>query len=151
MNDNTDSDPPVSTPLTQSINRIDQTDRVVIPVIDEQIQVGKRIVETGQVRIRKTVHHEEQVVDLPLVHEEFNVERVAINQYVDTAPAIRYEGETTVFPVLKEVVVIEKKLVLVEEVHITKRQTTTHDPQRIVLRKEEIAVDHLANPPERPA
>ena len=122
-----------------------------IPVIEEQIQVGKQVVETGRLLITKTIREEEQQVDLPLLQEEFSVERVPINQYVDTPPATRVEGDTTIYPVLKEVLVIEKKLVLIEEVRITKRQQITHDSQSIILRKEEITVDRIASQPERPA
>lgn len=129
---------------------IETGDRV-IPVIEEQIQVGKQVVETGKLRITKTIHEEAQQVDLPLLQEEFSVERVPINEYVDTPPATRVEGDTTIYPVLKEVLVIEKKLVLVEEVRITKRQQIAHDPQHIILRKEEVTVDRIASQSERPA
>lgn len=127
------------------------TEDVVIPVIEETVQLSKRVVETGRFRIAKTVHQEEQLVDLPLSHEEVSVEHVPINEYVDVPPAIRYEGDTTVYPVLKEVLVIEKKLVLVEEVHVTKRLVTTNERQSVIIQKEEISVDRMPNDPERSA
>ena len=128
-----------------------ESESLLIPVIEEQLHISKQLVETGRVRIIKTVHEEEQLVNLPLLHEEFHVERVAVNQYVDSPPAVRVEGDTTVYPVLKEVIVVEKKLVLVEEVHVTRRQVTTHDPQPVTLRREEITVDRIASESERPA
>lgn len=128
-----------------------ETNSLLIPVIEEQVQISKQLVETGRVRITKTVHEDEQLVDIPLLHEEFHVERVAVNQYVDLPPAVRVEGDTTVYPVLKEVVVVEKKLILVEEVRVTKRQTTTNEPQQVVLRREEVTVERIANESERPA
>ncbi|GAA4451015.1 hypothetical protein GCM10023189_12500 [Nibrella saemangeumensis] len=115
----------------------------IIPVIEEQIHIGKDVVETGRVVISKRVREEEQTVDIPLVSEEMNVERVAVNQYVDTPPAVRYEGETMIIPVLKEVLVVEKRLVLVEELHVTKRQVETTETQRVTLRKEEVTVDRI--------
>ncbi|GAB3016660.1 YsnF/AvaK domain-containing protein [Spirosoma pulveris] len=118
---------------------------VIIPVIEESVHVDKALVETGKLRILKTVKQEEQVIDLPLSHEEFDVERIVVNEYVDSPPAVRYEGDTTVYPVLKEVLVIEKKLVLVEEVRITKRLVTANEPQRVVTRKEEISVERISN------
>lgn len=57
-----------------------------IPVIEEQVQVDKEVRETGQVHIEKDVHSEEVSVDLPIIHEEAEIERVEINQYVDTSP-----------------------------------------------------------------
>jgi uncharacterized protein (TIGR02271 family) len=115
-----------------------------IPVIEEQVLVGKRIVETGRLVVRKSIREEERIVTTPVAHEEFSVERIHINQYVDVAPAVRYEGDVTIVPVVKEVVVLEKRLVLVEEVHITKRQITTDDTQYVILRQEEVTVDRVA-------
>ena len=116
-----------------------------IPVIEEQVQVSKRVVETGRLLVRKSIREEERVVTTPVDHEEFSVERVHINQYVDVAPAVRYEGDVTIVPVVKEVVVVEKRLVLVEEVHITKRKITTNNTQYVVLRQEEVTVDRVAS------
>ncbi|WP_041617139.1 DUF2382 domain-containing protein [Spirosoma linguale] len=124
---------------------------VVIPVIEESLHVDKQLVETGKLRIVKRIHEEEQVIDLPLSREEFDVQHIAINEYVDMPPAVRYEGDTTVYPVLKEVLVIEKKLVLVEEVRVTRRLVTENEPQRVVLRKEEVSVERISDELERSA
>lgn len=110
-----------------------------IPVIEEHVQVGKKVVETGQVSINKRVSEEDVIVDVPYVQEEINVERVPINRYVDTPPpAMRQDGDTTIIPVLKEVVV--KRLVLVEELHITKKKVQQQASQDMTLRREEIDV-----------
>ncbi|WP_205711193.1 YsnF/AvaK domain-containing protein [Hymenobacter sp. HDW8] len=118
--------------------------RMTIPVVEEQLQIGKDVVETGRIRVSKTVHEEERVIDVPIIQEEVNVERVAINQYVATPPAVRYEGDTMVMPILREVLVVEKRLLLVEEVRITKLQTETRTPQQVTLRKEEIHLERVA-------
>lgn len=113
-----------------------------IPVIEEQLKVGKEVVETGKVHISKKVHEEEQMIDLPGSRDELDVERVTINKYVDAAPpAVRHEGDKMIIPVLREVAVVEKRLVLVEELHVTRRQVKTEDRQSVTLRKEEVNVD----------
>ena len=122
---------------------LNQDQSVLIPVIEEQLQVEKQVVETGRVLINKTVREEEQVVTTPVTHDEVSVERVPMNQYVETAPAVRYEGDVTIIPVVKEVLVLEKRLMLVEEVHITNRRITTDDTQRITLRREDVTVDRV--------
>lgn len=124
---------------------------VVIPVIEELIQIDINEVETGVVRLVKHVTEETQTVDIPTTKEEVIVDRVAIYQYVDTPPVIRYEGDTTIIPVLREVLVTEKKLLLVEEVHVTKRRTTEQDTQTFTLRKEEVTVERSTTDNERPA
>ena len=118
----------------------------VIPVIEEQIQVDKQTVETARVHISKKVREENIMVNLPKVQEEIEVERVAVNKFVETAPEIRYEGDTTIIPVMREEAVVVKRLVLVEELHVTKRIVRTQDEQQVTLRKEELNVDRENNP-----
>lgn len=115
---------------------------VTIGVIEEQLRVDKEVVETGRVYISKKVHEKEETIDLPGSREEVDIQRVPINKYVETAPpAVRHEGDKMIIPVLREVAVVEKRLVLVEELHVTKRQVKTEDRQSVTLRKEEVNVD----------
>jgi uncharacterized protein (TIGR02271 family) len=117
---------------------------VVIPVIHEELEVGKRRVETGAgVRVQKSAREEEQVVDLPLVHEQVDVQRVAVDREVDGPVAVRHVGDTIIVPVMQEVLVVRKQLRLVEELHIRKTRTERRDPQTVVLRKEEATVERL--------
>ncbi len=116
------------------------SESITVPVIEEQIHIGKEVIEKGKVRLQKTVHEETVQVNIPLVSEEVNVERIPMNQYIETAPpAVRYEGDTMIVPVLKEV--IEKRLILVEELHVTRRQVTSQETQQVIIRKEEVTVD----------
>lgn len=110
-------------------------------VIQEQVQVDKEVVETGVVQIRKQVSEDRQVVELPSSREEITVERVTRNQYVETPPSIRYEGDTMVIPVLQEVIVTQKKILLVEEVYVTKHRVHTHQSEEVTLRKETIVIE----------
>lgn len=119
---------------------------VIVPVIEEEIEVGKRVVERGKVRIAKTVSEREVLVDQPLMHEHVEVNRVPVNRMVDQAPAIRYEGDTMIVPVLEEVVVVEVRLMLREEVHVVRRREETHEPQRVVVRREDVSVEALHDP-----
>jgi uncharacterized protein (TIGR02271 family) len=122
-----------------------------IPVIEEQVHVDKEIRETGQVYIAKDVHRENVNLDLPIIHEEAEIERVEINQYVDTPPPpVRYEGDKMIIPVLREVLVVEKRILVVEELHVTKRRTEEHDTQQIELRREEIRVERKGGNPNDP-
>src|SRR5829696_6311331 len=118
-----------------------QTSAAVVPVIEEELRVGKRVVETGRVRIRKTVHEHEEVVDEPLMREEYDVERVPIDEFVDAPVGPRHEGETLIVPVLEEVLVVEKRLVVREELRITRKRTEGRRPQRVKLLSEEVSVE----------
>ena len=115
-----------------------------IPVLEERLNIGVRQVETGAVQIHKKIISEEVTRELPVIHEEVQVEHVAFNQYVEAAPAVRYEGDTTIISVVKEVLVVEKRLMLVEEIHLTKKQITTSTVIKETLWKEEIEVNRIA-------
>ncbi len=113
-------------------------------MIEEQVQIGKKEVETAKVHISKRVHEELKDVDIPAMHEEVEVERVAMNKIVEEAPPpVRYEGDKMIISVLKEEVVVQKKLVLVEELHVTKKQVETHRTEKMPLRKEEVTIERV--------
>jgi len=123
----------------------------VVPVIEETAVVYKERVVSDRVRLHKRVHATREMLDIPVQTESLEVERVPVGRWI-TAPAdIRQEGETTIYPVVEEVLVVEKRLRLVEEVHVTRRRATRHVREEVSLRHEEILVEHDAPPdgPER--
>ena len=115
----------------------------IIPVIEEELDVQKRVVETGKVRVTKVVHERESVIDEPLFRDEVEVERVLIDRVVDGPVSVRYEEDTMIVPIMEEVLVIEKRLILKEELHIRKRRVGTHQPQQVTLRREEVRIERL--------
>lgn len=112
----------------------------VIRLAEETLNVGKRTVERARVRVTKRVTEREEIVDQPLMREEVTVEHVPINQVVTQVAPVRYEDDVTIIPLYEEVLVLEKKLMLVEEVRVTRRQTEHRDPQVVMLRREEVVV-----------
>ena len=118
---------------------------IVIPVVEESLTVSRRTVETGRgVRVSKTVSEREEMVDEPLALDEVVVERTEVNRWLaDGAevPAVRQEGDVTVVPVLEEVLVTQKRLLLKEEIRITRVRREVHRPQRVTLRTEQVAVE----------
>ena len=119
---------------------------VVLPVIEEQAVVNRELIEAGRVRITRQVQESDELVQVALQHDEVRVERVPVNQYLPlgaVAPATRYEGEVMVIPVLREVAVVEKRLLLVEELRVTKQQLTTEHTESVHLRREQLNVERL--------
>jgi uncharacterized protein (TIGR02271 family) len=116
---------------------------VVVPVLAEDVEVQKRRVETGKVRLTKVVHEREAVVDEPLWREEVEVTRVPMQRVVDAPIPVREEHGTTILSVVEEVLVVEKRWMLREEIHIRTQRTETHQPQRITLRSEEVQVERV--------
>jgi uncharacterized protein (TIGR02271 family) len=116
---------------------------LVLPVIEETLTVDTRPVETGRIRIRKVVHEREELVDPPLLREEVIIERVPVNRVVEGPVPMRYEGDTVIVSVLEEVLVVETRLLLTEEVHITTRRTETRTPERVTLRHEDVTIERI--------
>ncbi|TCZ74963.1 YsnF/AvaK domain-containing protein [Flaviaesturariibacter aridisoli] len=115
-------------------------EEIVIPVIQEFMTVEKEVVETGRVTVRKTVREEEAALNIPLVSEQYDVKRVAKSDVYLKPPVPRQEGDTIIVPVVKEILVIEKRYEVTEEVHLTKRVSTTPHVQQITLLKEQVDV-----------
>lgn len=117
-----------------------------IPLAAERLKVGKRRVTTGRVVVHKTVATHEEVVDQPLRSDAYEVERVAVNRIVRQPPPIRQEGDVTIVPLLEEVVLVQKKLMVREEVRITRKRTLTRQPQHVTLRREEARIERIPDP-----
>jgi uncharacterized protein (TIGR02271 family) len=116
----------------------------VVPVVQEELAIGRRVVPAGRVRVRKTTEHALATVDEPLRHDECSIERVALDVPVTTAPKPRWEGDTFVIPVVAEVFV--KQLRLVEEVRITRRTRTRRERIEAPLRRNAVVVERRGTP-----
>ena len=120
------------------------TEQQVIPLLEEQLTVGKRTVVTGVVRLEKTVHEYSEALNEPLAVRTFDIERVELNQPVEHAPAVRQEGDTPVYPVVEERLILTKQLILKEEVRVTRRDTERRDTQVVTLKRERLTVEREA-------
>lgn len=121
-----------------------------IPLAHEELEIGKRKVETGRVRISKLVREHEENVEERLLHEEVDVQRVPVDRVLDAPVEPRYEGEVLVIPVVEERVVVQKSLVLVEELHVRRRSVERPHRERVVLRSEEAVVERESVPAAQP-
>jgi len=116
---------------------------IVLPLIEERLDVNRRKIETGRIRIEKTVEASDSVIDEPLLQERYDVERVAVNRILTEPVETRYEGDTLILPVMEEVLVVEKRLVLREEVRITRTRREIRDPQKHTVRREHLHVERV--------
>ena len=127
-------------------SEIEITDeKLVFPIIQEEAFLDKRVVETGKVRISKRISEHEQIIDEPLFREQVTVERVPVNQYVDLMPQVRHEGDMMIIPVVQEQLVVQKRLVLVEELRVRKQVVETHQPQSVTLRREDVDIRRITD------
>lgn len=119
----------------------------VFELAEEVLDVTLRPQETGRVCVRIYTEEREQVVDEPLLREEMTMKRVPVGRVVDKASGIRQQGDTTIVPIYEEVLVVETKLVLKEEIHLTRHRSTEHDPQTFTVRQEHAAVERSTSRP----
>ena len=131
---------PGGDPLGEPVVQPAVSELHVLPLLSEEISVSRRIVETGIVKVATVTHGREVLVDEPVVHERVEVERVAIGRFVDTFPDVREEGDTTIIPVVEEVIVVEKRLVLKEEVHLRRVRVTEQHRELVVLREQDAVI-----------
>jgi uncharacterized protein (TIGR02271 family) len=122
-----------------------------IELAEETISVGKRRVETGHVRVRIRTESEETQASASLFDQDVNIRRVPIGRDVTEIPAVRQEGDVTIYPVLEEVLVVEKRLVLKEEVHVRRVVTQTEVAQPVTLRRQRADIERTAEDNGDPA
>ena len=115
-----------------------------IPLLQEQIEVTKRNVSTGRVRVRTTTETVEETARATLDAVGVEVERVPIGREVDAAPSVRTENDLTIVPIVEEVLVVEKRLVLKEELHIRRSITREAVEVPVQLRKQRAVVERLS-------
>jgi len=127
----------------------DKTGEAVIPLLAEEVAVSKQVVETGRVQVARVTHEREQLIDELLAHETVEINRTPIGRQVDTMPAIRDEDDTLVIPIVEEVLVIERRLLLKEEVRVRRVRSTERHQESVTLRHHEAVVTRL--PVEPPA
>lgn len=122
----------------------------VLRVVAEELHVAKQQITTGKVRVQTTTEVVEEIAQASLAHEIVEVSRVPVGRDIDRAPEIRTEGDLTIVPVVEEVLVVEKRLVLKEELHVRRRVRTEAVAVPVQLRKQRATVERLSNEGESP-
>jgi uncharacterized protein (TIGR02271 family) len=111
-----------------------------IPVIEERARVEKKVVERGVVKIDATIKERVETISESLTHEEVEIRRVPMDVEVDAVPEVRHEGDVVIIPVVEERIVVSKRLVLTEELHVHRRKVSERASIPVTLRSTDIAV-----------
>jgi uncharacterized protein (TIGR02271 family) len=121
----------------------EESEELVVPVIEEELAAGVKAIKTGAVRVDKHVEKRLRKVEGPLLHEDVEVRRVPVGRVVSEPPAVRRKGDTVIVPVVEEELVVTKRLVLKEEIHLIKRRTKERFAQQIEVNRERAEVHRL--------
>jgi uncharacterized protein (TIGR02271 family) len=119
----------------------------VIPVVEEILRIEKREFESGRVLVHKTVTERDEVAEVLLRQQDLIVERVPIGRTVSEAPQTRQDGDTLIVPILEEVLVVEKRLILKEELHIRKHSSERTEQHQVRLRTEHVEIEQTGRKP----
>ena len=112
---------------------------------EEQLNVTKDRVQSGEVGLHKEVVSEQKTVNVPVTHEEVVIERHPVTDgRVDDTPI--GEGETIRVPVSEEQVNVSKDTVVTGEVGIGKRAVQENQQVTDTVRREEARMDQTGNP-----
>jgi uncharacterized protein (TIGR02271 family) len=119
-----------------------------LTLLAEELSVGKEAVETGRVRVSKQTHMREVAIDEDLLRQSADIETIPIGRQIFEMPSVRHEGETIIVPIVEEILHTERRLILKEEVRITRRKTTEQFHDRVTLRYQEAVVTRVQSASE---
>jgi stress response protein YsnF len=127
--------------LTRPSNKNEEplkTERIALYI--EEVSVGRREVSAGGVQVVIQTKPREQLVDEAVTSEKIEILRLPINRPVDAAPPVREEGDATIISVVEETIVIERRLILKEEIHLRRARTTERHTETVTLRAQEAVI-----------
>jgi uncharacterized protein (TIGR02271 family) len=130
-------------PVSDASENQSSTNETVVPVLAEELDIQKQSVPTGGVRVHRRVLENDQTVEMPLRKEHVDVRRVVLNQRVDGPLPVRKEGDTTVIPIVEEVLIVQKQFVLKEEIRVTRSVREELHRQKVTVRRQEAELEHV--------
>jgi stress response protein YsnF len=111
-----------------------------IPLHVEEVSISRREIRKANIQIALVTGTREQLIDEELTRVRVEVERVPIGRTIEVVPSISQEGDTTIIPVVEEIVVVERRLVLKEEIRVRRVSTTEQHQEKVVLREQEAVI-----------
>jgi uncharacterized protein (TIGR02271 family) len=118
-------------------------DSATMRLAAEELSVAKATSETGRVRVSTHTHEREVLVDENLARETVEIETIPVGLRIHAVPEVRHEGDTTIIPVVEEILFLEKRLMLKEEIHIRRVRTTERFQKKVTLRHQEAVISRV--------
>ncbi|WP_119154975.1 YsnF/AvaK domain-containing protein [Caldimonas tepidiphila] len=113
----------------------------VLPLVEERLEVSRQQQETGAVRVRIEVQETTETVPVELLSEQAGVRRVPVGREVPERQPPHQDGDEWVVPVYEEVPVVEMRLVLKEEIRLSRQAMRETREQQVRLRREVAVVE----------
>ena len=134
-----------TTPLVGTATPVSGTDSgQTIQVIEENLEVGKRTVETGGVRLRSRIVAKPVEESIRLREERVTVNRTPVNRVATAADLSAFQEGQIELTEHAEVPVVSKTANVVEEISVDKAVTEREEVIRDTVRKTEVDVENLS-------
>jgi uncharacterized protein (TIGR02271 family) len=114
-----------------------------IPLHAEELSVSRRQTAGDTLQVSTVTREHARFVDEALNHERVQIDRIPIGRQIEAIPPVRQEGDTTILSVVEETIIIERRLILKEEVHIRRLQVSERHQEAVVLRKQEAVITRI--------
>ncbi|SDV47970.1 YsnF/AvaK domain-containing protein [Chitinasiproducens palmae] len=119
---------------------------VVLPLVEEVLEVGKVKIEKEGMRFRKVEETHYTEVQVSCEAQTYDIQRVTVNQPVAAKFEAYHDGDVLVVPVFEYVPVTEMRLMLKEEVRIAKRTERFDRVEPVQWKRERVEVQRRAAP-----
>jgi stress response protein YsnF len=125
-------------------------DSETIPVVEEEVQIDKHTVRKGRVRVATVTEIHDELASAELESSDVAISRVPIGRQVEIPPTVRTVGDTVIVPVLEEVLVVERRLILKEELHIKRCVSKESVEIPVRLRKQRAVIEREKDASHQP-
>jgi len=121
-----------------------QRDSAAIPVVQEELKVGKREVQRGGVRVFSRVIETPVNESVSLREEHVNVERRPVNQPISAADVGAFKEQSIELRETAEEAVVQKSARVVEEVIVGKEVSNREQQIHDTVRRTDVQIENLA-------
>lgn len=118
-------------------------DTTAIPIIEEKMEVGKREVETGGVRLKSRVVQENVQENINLRSEHVHVEQTPVNRPATAADLEAFKEGTIEMKEYAEVPVVSKEAYVTGEVSLEKEVSEKNQTVEGTIRKTEVDTENF--------
>jgi len=115
----------------------------IVRLHSEDLQITRERIAGDTVRVRTVTSQHDRLVEEQLVHERIEIVRVPIGRVVDTVPDVRQDGDVTILPVVEEEIIVQKRLILKEEVHLRRVSVAEVHRETVILREQEAVITRI--------
>jgi len=126
---------------------LDQAGEIKVPIVEEELRVGKREVEGGGVRVNTRIEEVPVSEQVTVREETVDVHRRPVNRDVTDADITNFQEGTFEVRERDEEVIVDKQARVVEEVHIKKNVEDRTETVQDTVRRTDVDVQEIGGTP----